>query len=455
MTMPRASVLRLALPLLALSGAGTLLFSVETRAFVLNGDVLDLTQRDFRVFDNFSDATANDNQTPDPDFPGALGATLALWKGVAEWGSQRHGTGYSDPLQPDGIGSGGSDFDASFQGAASLVGMPNQNIISQIDGFGGGILAFCETPSSNGWRIRFFEDPTEWHDGPGFINGGPDRFDLQGVMTHEYGHALGLGHTNVNGATMKSDIGGSNFGLIMRSIEADDIAGLLAIYGPRSASKPRIDSYELSATGIVLVGENFDATDNQVWFTRVTPGGDGTPVQVSGLPSSAQGTRLAVDFPLDAGDGDVLVKLPGSSHADLSNAFPVRQHSLPCSGPSFYGVGKLTSSGSLPSMRMSGVASASAGSFQLGMSGGTLFEAGVLFSGNAQANRPYAGGTLYASAPFTRVANFTLEFGEADVAVPVDASMVGTTRYYQMWFRDSGDAFGFGLTDAVAITFCE
>ena len=32
---------------------------------------------------------ANQNVTPDPSFPGAVGAPLAIWKAVVEWGSER------------------------------------------------------------------------------------------------------------------------------------------------------------------------------------------------------------------------------------------------------------------------------------------------------------------------------------------------------------------------------
>ena len=30
----------------------------------------------------------------------------------------------------------------------------------------------------------------------------------------------------------------------------------------------------------------------------------------------------------------------------------------------------------------------------------------------------------------------------------------GTTRYYQLWFLDSGDPFGVGVSNAVSVTFC-
>ena len=62
---------------LTLGGLALLSHPGHGAAFGLTGDALGLDQRDVRVFNNFVEATANDNQTPDPDLPGALGAQLA------------------------------------------------------------------------------------------------------------------------------------------------------------------------------------------------------------------------------------------------------------------------------------------------------------------------------------------------------------------------------------------
>jgi hypothetical protein len=32
--------------------------------------------------------------------------------------------------------------------------------------------------------------------------------------------------------------------------------------------------------------------------------------------------------------------------------------------------------------------------------------------------------------------------------------MVGTRRYFQLWFADSGDPFGSGLSDGLRLYFC-
>jgi hypothetical protein len=53
-------------------------------------------------------------------------------------------------------------------------------------------------------------------------------YDLQTVVTHEIGHALGLDHSTTYSADMYPTYGG-----IKRALTADDIAGIQSIYGPR------------------------------------------------------------------------------------------------------------------------------------------------------------------------------------------------------------------------------
>jgi len=53
-------------------------------------------------------------------------------------------------------------------------------------------------------------------------------YDLQGVATHEMGHAVGLGHSNVSGATMYPSVGACDFST--SSLSNDDKSGYSAIY---------------------------------------------------------------------------------------------------------------------------------------------------------------------------------------------------------------------------------
>jgi hypothetical protein len=322
----------LLLPAAAIGGAVWLLAAPETSGFSLIGGSLGLSQRDLRVFDNFGDGTANNNTTPDANFPGYTGCEMACWKGALEWGSELHGNGNGDPHQNGGLGSGGANFDPSWQGNATGAGGNNDNIISAIGGDSSGVLAYTLTPISDGWTIKFYDNAWNWDDGPGTAITG---IDLQGVLCHEYGHALGLGHSTVGGATMYPSISGN--GVSARSIAADDIAGVQAIYGAKSAAKPRITGVSVSGTAVTITGLNFSATGNEVWFTQAATGGTGNPIKLTGVTSS--GTSISVTAPVTAGDGDVLVRNNGTGNANLSNAWPIDIGAAPTCGVTSTGAG--------------------------------------------------------------------------------------------------------------------
>lgn len=442
------------------SGAGALGVALllclprEAGAYAFLGGYLALDQRDVRVFDNFTDPEANSNTHPDPDYPGALGATLAIWKAAVEWGSQRHGTGLGDPYNPDGLGSGGADFDFSWQGAATNIGRTNDNVVSQIAGSNGGVYAYCELPISDGWRIRFYSDAAVWHDGPDAPPPGNDQKDIQGIATHELGHALGLAHSNVPDATMLGVVIGS--GVTMRSLAADDEAGIQALYGPRSAEKPSIgELFAPDSNTLVVGGTNFDATNNELWFTNGTPGANGAPLVIGGLPADPSRTRISCALPAAALPGDVLVHVPGTRGRTLSNAFPIEPGQPSCPPIQTYGTPKTSSIGTLPALYWSGRATLTTNDLVIGTAGGIPGAACLLFSGPTAASIPFQGGTLYVGAPLRRYPPGSMDFsGSAEFPVPIDASMVGTRRFFQIWFADSGDAFGSGLSDGLQLYFC-
>jgi hypothetical protein len=60
--------------------------------------------------------------------------------------------------------------------------------------------------------------------------------DLQGVLTHEVGHFLGLDHSSAEGATMRANYDLSNLGA--RTLSADDRAGICSIYSPAAEAEP-------------------------------------------------------------------------------------------------------------------------------------------------------------------------------------------------------------------------
>ncbi len=291
-----------------------------TAAFTTIGGSLSTSQRDFRVFNNFTGGAANNNTTANASFPGALGAEMSLWKGVIEWASEPWaGTGLGDGAGSNpNLGDGGANFDAHYNGEHTAAGNSNGNVISfQTASCGGSTLAFMQGPISDGWTIKFCPG-WSWQDGPGTVSG----VDIQGVGCHEYGHALGLGHTSTSGATMFASVSGS--GVAQRSIASDDIAGVQSIYGVKSGTKPRITSLSGSfdiGTSLTITGVNFSTTGNEAWFTDVLH--DGTKIIVSGLSSTGGGTQIVVTVPSGADDGTVIVKKSGSGNSSLSDAWPI------------------------------------------------------------------------------------------------------------------------------------
>lgn len=425
-----AAGLAAALSLTAALGAPT-----RTVAFTMTGDSLGLDQRDFRVFNNFTDPTANDNTIPHPNFPGYTGAVMAIWKAHCEWGSgPRAGNGLGDGSVSNlNIGDGGANFDNSFQGLASDNGGTNGNVHSEIAGSGGGVLAFTETPTSDGWKIQYYSG-FMLDDGPGDVTSG---IDLQGIATHEIGHTLGLGHTSFAGATMQPAISGT--GTNQKSLGPDDIAGIQAIYGVASPTKPRIDGLTGSTDPggqMGIDGINFGAVGNEVWFTKTNS--DGTPAKVEGVVSSGGGTHIDVTIPGDAAVGEVLVKTQGSSGANLSNSFPADIGSPPgafvLTGPG------LPSSSKLLQLTGEGDLTPGGAGFDVDLNllppAGTP---GALFVSLFEANLPFKGGVFDPAPVLAQFALVAPPSGLIVLSSTMPAAVPsGTGFVMQAWFVNTG-----------------
>lgn len=90
-------------------------------------------------------------------------------------------------------------------------------------------------------------------------------FDLESTITHEIGHLLGLAHSSVLGSTMHSNYGKNGvFGLqnfSSRTLSADDVAAVRAIYGVRDDTVDCCGSIDGRVT---IPGKH--ARDVQVWI---------------------------------------------------------------------------------------------------------------------------------------------------------------------------------------------
>ena len=82
--------------------------------------------------------------------------------------------------------------------------------------------------------IVFWDGAFRFFAGTSGCTGG---FYVEDIAAHEFGHALGLGHSDVAGATMYPSV--SSCDQSPRTLSADDIAGVLFIY-PRASTPPTI-----------------------------------------------------------------------------------------------------------------------------------------------------------------------------------------------------------------------
>jgi hypothetical protein len=81
---------------------------------------------------------------------------------------------------------------------------------------------------------------------------------------------------------------------------------------------------------------------------------------------------------------------------------------------------------------------------------------GVLIYSANSAQIPFQGGTLWLALPIKRGPTFTLDTqGFFDLGLPIDATLVGTTRYYQAWYRDPAhpDGTATGLSNGGRTVF--
>jgi len=346
------NVVRTGLALGALAAGVLLSLPGPSAAFTLAGFSLTTAVRDFRCFNNWL-PNENTNFTPDPNFPGAIGPALACWKAGVEWGSFMHnGQGLGDPTQvfPDGLGSGGANFDFVWQGLADQVGTaPQSRTISRSPvSLGGGVIGLTigteagGAATAMGWRILLSPD-FPWFDGVGTLPPFDLRYDIQGIVTLQLGQALGLLPSAVMGATMFGMVNSGPDSVSRRSLAQDDILGVQTIYAVSSPTKPRILQFvgqPIVQQPLVVQGINFHPTTNFVWFNRGGVStdpmtGETMPIVVGPVPSTGGGTFLTVIPPCDVSDGDVFVKVGAATTGNtLSNGRPIHfiqgGNGMPC-----------------------------------------------------------------------------------------------------------------------------
>lgn len=184
------------------------------------------------------------------------------------------------------------DNGAAVGSAGNQQGDPNFGDI-RIGGMAqsSGQLAFTYSPPPyNGGTLAgdmFFNTNQSWQ-----VNG--STYDLETVAIHEFGHALGMGHSAIAAACMYA-----GYTTTRQSLNADDVSGVQSIYGPAPADQfDAVASNNTSATASVITsyinGQNqlaipslrIGANTDVDWYYVVAPAGAATTMNVTVQSSS-------------------------------------------------------------------------------------------------------------------------------------------------------------------------
>ena len=126
-----------------------------------------------------------------------------------------------------------ASFRFQYAGPSTLTTNTNDgiNVVMFRNASSGSAIATTYWWSSGGRIID--ADIVFWDGGFTFFTGSSgcsNGFYIEDIAAHEFGHALGLGHSTSPSATMYPSVSSCNTS--NRSLDADDIAGVQALYPP-------------------------------------------------------------------------------------------------------------------------------------------------------------------------------------------------------------------------------
>ena len=153
--------------------------------------------------------------TTNLDLPDAV-VPPALAVGADAWSTQTH-----------------ASFHFQYAGTSTVTTNTNDglNVVMFRNASSGSAIATTYWWSS-GSRI-IDADIVFWDGGFQFFTGSSgcsNGFYIEDIAAHEFGHALGLGHSTVTGSTMYPSVSSCATG--NRTLDPDDIAGVEALYPP-------------------------------------------------------------------------------------------------------------------------------------------------------------------------------------------------------------------------------
>lgn len=109
------------------------------------------------------------------------------------------------------------------------------------------------------------------------------QIDLQSVITHEFGHALGLNHSQSGQCPGPVMCATYSDGTLNRTLTADDLAGIIALYGAGNATATATRTPTVTATATTTATATATATS--------TPLGTATSCARTGCGGTATATR--------------------------------------------------------------------------------------------------------------------------------------------------------------------
>jgi hypothetical protein len=191
---------------LAVAMAVTTLMSTRTSAYALSGPSWSLRPVSYLV------------NTSNLDLPDDA-VELAVRTGADVWAQQTN-----------------ASFAFSFAGRSAQTTNTNDgiNLVMFRNASNGSVIATTYWWSSGSNLID--ADIVFWDGGFSFFagtTGCSNGFYIEDIAAHEFGHALGLGHSTSPSATMYPSVAYCDMG--NRTLDADDIAGVVALYPPSTA----------------------------------------------------------------------------------------------------------------------------------------------------------------------------------------------------------------------------
>jgi serine protease AprX len=127
----------------------------------------------------------------------------------------------------------------------------------------------------------------------------------------------------------------------------------------------------------------------------------------------------------------------------------------PCPAPSNFCTAKTTSIATQPSISFTGTPSQAINNFVVTLANAVPSKPGLVIWGSSSNSAPFQGGFLCVGGTPTRGPGIMITpAGTATTAIPVTGAMVGTTEYFQWWFRDPPAAFGTGLSNGLQVQYC-